>query len=216
MFTGLIEEVGTLVSFQHQHNDAKLAIACTSLQKDLTIGDSVACNGVCLTIVDFTNTQINVDLSLETKELSLFANMAKGSAINLERALTLQKRLGGHILQGHVDGLSSLIAIKAISTSYVLTFDLASHLRQYVVYKGSIAIDGISLTICDLTEDTFSVSVIPHTYANTNLNTLLQGNKVHLETDILGKYVENMLTFRTKKESSSITTSFLQENGFLL
>ncbi len=196
MFTGIVEEIGTIKSF----DGSKLVVECVKVLENTQIGDSIAIDGCCQTVVSMTNTTFSADVSAET--LKITKGFKSGEKVNLERALTPQTRMGGHIVQGHVDGTAKYLGN--------MTFQLSSELDKYVVYKGSITVNGVSLTVSENKNKTFAVAVIPHTLENTNLKFLKPGDLVNIETDILGRYVEKFLY----SQNNNITENFLKENGF--
>jgi len=193
MFTGLVEEVGKVREIKKSSKGAKLKVECKSVLEGTKIGDSIAVNGVCLTVVELGENYLSFDISYETLRRSSLSLIKPGSPVNLERALKLGDRLGGHILQGHVDTTTKITAIKREGEGYTFTFKLPKAYTHLVVEKGSIGIDGISLTIADIFPDSFTVAVIPHTFEKTNLKFKKPGDAVNLEFDIIGKYVEKML-----------------------
>ncbi|HIS82054.1 riboflavin synthase [bacterium] len=196
MFTGIVEEIGTIKSF----DGSKLVVECVKVLENTQIGDSIAIDGCCQTVVSMTNTTFSADVSAET--LKITKGFKSGEKVNLERALTPQTRMGGHIVQGHVDGTAKYLGN--------MTFQLSSELDKYVVYKGSITVNGVSLTVSENKNKTFAVAVIPHTLEKTNLKFLKPGDLVNIETDILGRYVEKFLY----SQNNNITENFLKENGF--
>jgi len=217
MFTGIIEEIGAIKSLSRiGANQLELCVSCQLIQDDLKIGDSVAIDGVCLTVVRFDKVESVFELSSETLDHTLFSSKRSGDRINLERALRLGDRLGGHIVQGHVDAFAGLLAIHKSGDFYEIDFSLNSAVKKYVVNKGSIAINGISLTIASLEEDRFSVAIIPHTFQQTSLANLNISDEVHIETDMIGRYVERLMPYQdqVKPEESKITAGFLREHGF--
>ena len=193
MFTGLVEEVGKVREIKKSSKGAKLKVECKNVLEGTKIGDSIAVNGVCLTVVELGENYLSFDISYETLRRSSLSLIKPGSPVNLERALKLGDRLGGHILQGHVDTTTKITAIKREGEGYTFTFKLPKAYTHLVVEKGSIGIDGISLTIADIFPDSFTVAVIPHTFEKTNLKFKKPGDAVNLEFDIIGKYVEKML-----------------------
>lgn len=218
MFTGIIEEVGTIQSLTALRADQMaLTIGCSMIQNELKIGDSVSVDGVCLTVVRF-NTRMSVfELSSETLKNSLFSRKKTGETVNLERALRLGDRLGGHMVQGHVDALATVLSIEKAGEFYEILFTLDQTVKRYVIHKGSIAVNGISLTIAELQEDRFRVAIIPHTYHETSLSQLAAGHPVHIETDMIGRYVERLLMHaesEQKPERKGLTRAFLSEHGF--
>ncbi len=193
MFTGLVEEVGKVREIKKSSKGAKLKVECKNVLEGTKTGDSIAVNGVCLTVVELGENFLSFDISYETLRRSSLSLIKPGSPVNLERALKLGDRLGGHILQGHVDTTTKITAIKREGEGYTFTFKLPKAYTHLVVEKGSIGIDGISLTIADIFPDSFTVSVIPHTFEKTNLKFKKPGDAINLEFDIIGKYVEKML-----------------------
>lgn len=216
MFTGIVEEIGEIHSLvKIGQNQLELTVSCHRIQEDMSIGDSIAVNGVCLTVVRFDSGKVTFELSSETMRNSTFSEQSAGEKLNLERALKLNDRLGGHIVQGHVDCVASVKNIKKAGGFYEIDFTLPAEIRKYVVKKGSITIDGISLTIADLFEDRFRVAIIPHTYEQTALNGRQPGDKVHLESDVLARYIERLLLFEESSEKKQpITEELLKKYGF--
>jgi len=198
MFTGIVEEIGFIKSF----DGSRLVVECSKVLENSQIGDSIAIDGCCQTIISMTENTFCTDVSSET--LRITKGFKSASYVNLERALTPQSRMGGHIVQGHIDG-----AAKYLGDS---RFEIPENLEKYVVYKGSISIDGVSLTVASIENNIFSVAIIPHTLEKTTLKNLKAGDLVNIETDILGRYVEKFLSV---KNNSNITMDFLAENGFV-
>ena len=213
MFTGLIEELGIVKSFERNSAGALLSVECKKILEDVKIGASVAINGACHTVVDFTTNSITVQTSNETLNISNFSKLKKGDKVNLERAMTLSSRLDGHLVSGHVDGTAIFTDKISDGFSNRLFFNLDEKLKKYVIYKGSISINGISLTIASIENTTISVEIIPHTMQETNLATLKIGDIVNIETDVIAKYVENFS--QVSNNTTKITKSFLEENGFI-
>lgn len=213
MFTGIIEEIGTVKSFSRDSNGATIVIGGDVVLKDTKLGDSIAINGVCQTVVNMTSDSFSARVSDETLSVTNFGGLKKGDKVNLERALTLNSRLGGHIVLGHVDCVAKFVGKEKLTDFYNLEFEIPEEQEKYVVQKGSIAINGISLTVAEICNHNFKIAVIPHTYSNTTLNELKLGDYVNVETDILGRYVEKFLS--AKDNNNSISMNFLQENGFL-
>lgn len=212
MFTGIIEEIGKVVSFKKSAHGADLKISAKTVLEDVKLGESIAVNGVCETVVAFDNTTFEVNVSDETLKVSNLSNLKQGDFVNLERALKLSDRLSGHIVSGHVDLTTKFIKKEKLGEFYNMEFAVTPDFRKYIVKKGSITINGISLTIADIKPESFVVAVIPHTFENTNLKELKNNDIVNIETDILAKYIENFVVGKEKKE---ITMNFLEENGFL-
>ncbi|MCS6886526.1 MAG: riboflavin synthase [Acidobacteriota bacterium] len=210
MFTGIIEQVGRVVR-TNLSGSSKVAISAPLL-KAVSPGESIAVNGVCLTVAELSGTTAVFDISRETLRRSTLGNLKVDDEVNLERALRLDSRLGGHIVQGHVDATAKYLGHKKSGESYEIAFSLPQSIAQYVCLKGSIAVNGISLTVASLSEDRFSVAVIPYTWHNTTLKTLRTGQMVNLEADILAKYVERLLKFRSSG-SQDKTTSILEKLG---
>ncbi|MEO2065108.1 MAG: riboflavin synthase [Desulfurobacteriaceae bacterium] len=193
MFTGIVEEIGKVKGIKKGSKSSKLTIKCRAVLEGTRIGDSIAVNGVCLTVVEIGRELLTFDVSYETLKRTTLSLLKPGESVNLERALRLGDRLGGHILQGHVDTTTKVTSIKREGEGYRFSFKLPKEYSHLVVEKGSIGIDGISLTVAELLPDSFSVAVIPHTFENTNLKFKRSGNLVNLEFDIIGKYVEKMV-----------------------
>ena len=217
MFTGIIEEVGTVQSVRKGNHSAVLEIRARTVLEDLHIGDSIAVNGVCLTVVSFGREDFSADVTHETLNRSALASLPPGSHVNLERAMRADARFGGHIVAGHVDGLGTVTGIRKDDTAVWYRIRADAPVLRYIVEKGSIAVDGISLTVAAVTGEDFSVSVIPHTARMTNLSEKRIGDRVNLETDVIGKYVERLLSFSVQEEKakeSRITKEFLAGCGF--
>ena len=208
MFTGIIEEVGKIQSI----TERKAVIECNLVLNSSKIGDSIAVNGVCLTLTDITSNGFSADISPETYRVTALNKLKTGSAVNLERALPIDGRLGGHIVLGHVDGTAKVKNITPTKEFYIFQIELNDNESNYAVRKGSIAVNGISLTIADVTDKLVTLAIIPHTYENTALKILREGDFVNIEADILAKYVEKFLS--TSDNRSGINLDFLQRNGF--
>lgn len=213
MFTGIVEEIGIVKSLEFKANGAKIVIGCQKVVEDVKIGDSIAIDGVCQTVIAFNSSEFSAEISDETLKVTTLGNLKSGNTVNLERALTLSSRLGGHIVSGHVDCMGKFINIEKLSDFYNLQFEIPEEQEKYVVYKGSITINGVSLTVANIVDNIVSVAIIPHTYNNTGLRDLKLGQDVNIETDILGKYVEKFLSAKDNKKG--ISMNFLQENGFV-
>ena len=213
MFTGIIEEVGHV----NRIGGGSLVIDCHKVLEDVQLGDSIAVNGVCLTVTHFDKSSFTADVMPETVRRTSLAELKKGSPVNLERALTLASRLGGHIVSGHIDGTGEIIKFADEGNAILMTISAGPELLRYIVEKGSVALDGISLTVAQVTDSDFTVSLIPHTREVTNLGSKKTGSPINIETDVLGKYVEKMLKGSSSapaKAQSNMTLDFLRENGF--
>ncbi len=213
MFTGIIEEVGTVKEVRRSGNSSYIKIQAEKVLSDVHIGDSIAVNGVCLTVTRFDSTTFQADVMNETLERSSLGSLRSGSPVDLERAMSAEGRFGGHIVSGHIDGTGTVTDIKndGIATWYTIT--AKPEIMRYIVEKGSVAIDGISLTVAKVTENSFSVSIIPHTASQTVLSTKKTGDIVNLENDIVAKYVEKLMK-PSEPSSGGITMEFLMKNGF--
>ena len=215
MFTGIVEELGTIRSIRRGAASAVLSIGAEAVLSDLRIGDSVAVNGVCLTATGVDGSGFTADVMHETLQRSSLGALGPGSRGNLERAMAADGRFGGHIVSGHIDGTGTITARRQDDNAVWYTVSASPALLRYIVEKGSVAIDGISLTVASVEADRFSVSVIPHTAAVTLLGAKGPGDVVNLETDIIGKYVERLLRpADTPAARSGISLEFLAENGF--
>lgn len=213
MFTGIIEEIGKIKTFNKNSNGAEIEIECSKVLNDTKIGDSISVNGTCQTVVEISDNSFKARISDETLKVTNFNSAKIGQAVNLERALTLSSRLGGHIVSGHIDGVGKFISKEKLTDFYNLCFEIPSEVDKYIVYKGSITINGISLTVASIKNNIVEVAIIPHTFENTNLCNLKEGDLVNIETDLLGKYVEKILSVNNNKKDISI--DFLMENGFV-
>ncbi len=213
MFTGIVEETGIVKTLAKQSNGAVITVECSKVLEGTKLGDSIAINGVCQTVVEFSSDKFRAKVSDETLAVTTFDKLKAGDRVNLERALTLNTRLGGHIVSGHVDCVGKFVSIEKLTDFYNLEFEIPQEQEKYVVHKGSITVNGISLTVAQIIGNVFKVAIIPHTFENTNLKNLKIGDYVNIETDILGKYVEKLLS--AKDNNKGISMNFLQENGFV-
>ena len=214
MFTGIIEEVGTVKRVQRSGSSSFIEIQAKKVLEDVHLGDSIAVNGVCLTVTHFDGSVFRADVMNETLSRSSLGSLTSGSPVNLERAMVAGGRFGGHIVSGHIDGTGVITDIRNDGIAVWYTVSAAPELLRYIVEKGSIAIDGISLTVAKMTDTSFSVSIIPHTAAQTILSTKKVGDTVNLENDIIGKYVEKLMKPADTEKKSGITMDFLVKNGF--
>lgn len=216
LFTGLVEEIGIVQSIIKGAKSVKIIIKAKKVLEDIKIGDSISTNGVCLTVTDFTDNTFSVDVMPETIRRSNLKNLVPGSKVNLERALRLSDRLGGHLVSGHIDGTGKILSFDKEDNAIWVTIKPPEELLKYIIYKGSIAIDGISLTVAYIDSKTFKVSIIPHTKEVTTLIEKSLGDEVNLECDMIGKYVEKLLIYGNKtKNNKSIDMEFLKEHGFI-
>ncbi|MBE0651297.1 MAG: riboflavin synthase [Bacteroidales bacterium] len=219
MFTGIIEETGSIRQISRGSKSVKLTIEASLVLEDTRVGDSISTNGICLTVVEMDGRSFTVDVMAETLRRTSLNRLTTGSRVNLERALRLSDRLGGHLLSGHVDGLGVIREITTEDIARVINIDTTPDLLRYIVAKGSIAIDGISLTVVAVDERAFSVSIIPHTATVTTLLDKQPGDAVNLETDMIAKYVEKLLFSKNdlprKDIEQGLDLQFLSENGFI-
>jgi len=213
MFTGLIEDIGAVASFRQSHTSGVLSVSTTLPVREIALGDSVAVNGICLTVTATSDTVLTFDVSPETISKSTFASLRTGDRVNLERAMRLGDRLGGHLVTGHVDCCGKLSKIEYISGCHILAFTLPAAFSRYLVQKGSVAIDGISLTLNEVGATGFTVTIIPHSFEKTTLSNLGPGDMVNIETDILGKYVERLA--QPFRGGTGLSMRTLAENGFM-
>lgn len=215
MFTGIVEELGTIRSVVRGAHSSVLSIAAEDILSDLKIGDSVAVNGVCLTATSVDGGGFTADVMHETLNRSSLGSLTAGSHVNLERAMAANGRFGGHIVSGHIDGTGTITALRKDDNAVWYTISAQPELLRCIVEKGSIAIDGISLTVAEVGEGWFSISAIPHTVAVTILREKRPGDTVNLENDIIGKYVEKLLRPQPQSEAKgSLTLEFLAQHGF--
>lgn len=216
MFTGIIEEVGALERLA----GGEIAIRAKKVLEDVALGDSIAVNGICLTVTRFDAAHFTADVMPETVRRTSLAELRRGSRVNLERALTLKSRLGGHIVSGHIDGAGTIAAMREEGNAILLTVRASADILRYIVEKGSVALDGISLTVASVSAADFTVSLIPHTREITNLREKSVGSRLNIETDILGKYVEKLFPggcvqgSAASKSKDGITMDFLRQQGF--
>lgn len=215
MFTGIVEELGTVKAIHSLQTSARLTIAATKVLEGTIIGDSIAVNGVCLTVTEMSSKDFSADVMYETLRKTNLEELKQHSNVNLERALQLQSRLGGHLVSGHVDGIGTIRSISPVGIAKVLKIHCEEHVARNLLPKGSVSIDGISLTVVDVEDAFFTVSIIPHTLKNTTLGYKNIGLTVNLETDIIGKYVANFMKLATKSSKHDISYDFLAEHGYI-
>src|SRR5436190_12753805 len=201
MFTGIIEELGRVRAVEQRGKDARIVIAARTVTEDAQNGDSISVNGVCLTVLDVMPDSFAADVSKETLFRSTLGSLKEDSPVNLERAVTPATRLGGHIVQGHVDARGTFLSSENHGDSWTFRFAYPKEVGRYLVFKGSVTVEGISLTIANLTDDSFEIAVIPKTFEVTNFSQLQPGDAVNLEADVIAKYVERILTSHAVSEA---------------
>jgi len=217
MFTGLVEELGKVKTVARGPLSIRLTVSAKKVLADVKQGDSIAVSGVCLTVVESGDTWFTADVMPETVDRTALAGLKTGDTLNLERALRVGDRLGGHIVSGHIDGVGTIRSKQQNDNAVIIKIEADAQIMRYIVVKGSIAIDGISLTVVEVGSDWFTVSLIPHTAAQTTLGLKRSGEPVNLETDIIGKYVEKLMGPGPDKPpgKSGLTGDFLQQHGFI-
>ncbi len=211
MFTGIIEEMGTVASLRREAGAARLALSAAKVLEGTVPGDSICVNGVCLTVVEMNKAAFSADVAVETLKVTNLGDLKAGARVNLERALQLSARIGGHLVSGHVDAVGSIRERREEGNGWRIFFDAPEAVRRYVIKKGSIAIDGISLTVADVDRAGFSIAMIPHTAKLTTLGFKSAGDSVNLESDIIGKYVERLLSGRVE---GGVSLDVLKKSGF--
>ncbi|MBB6216775.1 riboflavin synthase [Anaerosolibacter carboniphilus] len=215
MFTGIVEEIGVVQSVLKGTKSAKIVIKAQKVLEDVKLGDSICTNGACLTVTDYSNHSFAVDVMAETMGRTNLRNLVPGSKVNLERALRLSDRLGGHLVSGHIDDVGIIKAFEKEDNAVWVSIAAPPEVLKYIIHKGSVAIDGISLTVAYMDERIFKVSVIPHTKEVTTLLNKSPGDEVNLEGDLVGKYIERFIMFRnTPPVQKGMDLSFLIEHGF--
>lgn len=215
MFTGIIEELGKIALLEKHSDGARIKIAARVVTEDTGEGDSIAVNGVCLTALDVKSDGFTADVSRETLDKSTLGRLQTGARVNLERAVTPNTRLGGHLVQGHVDARGKFVSAAQNGDFWTVRISFPREIGQYLVYKGSVAVEGISLTIAELGADYFEIAVIPKTWELTNLSTLKPNDEVNLETDVIAKYVERILLYGRASAEENITMEKLSKLGFV-
>ncbi|SDB90584.1 riboflavin synthase [Shouchella lonarensis] len=213
MFTGIIEEIGTVKQLHQTGQALRLVIGCQKVLTDVNLGDSIAVNGVCLTVTSYDSSSFTADVMPETVQATTLSHLVRGSAVNLERAMLASSRFGGHIVSGHVDGVGQVVRRTPAHNAVYFEVSAAPALIHYIVKKGSVAMDGTSLTVFAVSETTFTVSIIPHTLTETIIGMKQAGDPVNIECDMIGKYVEKMLQPKEGNRSTSLS-QLLEENGF--
>ncbi|MEG0439992.1 MAG: riboflavin synthase [Solibacillus sp.] len=211
MFTGIIEELGTIHQMKSTPQAMVLSIQAKKVLEDVKLGDSIAVNGVCLTVTNFTSNAFTVDVMPETVKASSIQQLQSGSAVNLERAMAANGRFGGHFVSGHIDGVAKILQKRQVANAVYIDLAVPEELLKNCLVKGSITLDGTSLTIFNVTSSSLTVSLIPHTYKETVLGMKKVGDLVNVETDLFGKYI---LQHLTKRQSNNLSADFLQQHGF--
>ena len=217
MFTGIIEAIGSIERISSVQGGRQVSIASHGLgMGDVQLGDSIAVNGVCLTVTRFSECNFTADISAESLRHTRFADMKAGDPVNLEKALTLSTRLGGHLVSGHVDGIGTLLSVSPEGASLRYTVQCPKDIMRYIANKGSITVDGVSLTVTGLEPDAFYLNIVPHTAENTIIPGYKAGSKVHLEVDLMARYAERLLSFASQEVSNSspLDRAFLARHGY--
>ncbi|MBO1579002.1 riboflavin synthase [Bacillus sp. XF8] len=214
MFTGIVEELGTVSNIRQSGEAMKLTIEANTILSDVKLGDSIAVNGICLTVTSFTTSSFTVDAMPETMRATSLRMLGTRSKVNLERAMAANGRFGGHFVTGHIDGIGTIVSKKQHYNAIYYKIEIPDDLLRYCLHKGSVAVDGTSLTIFDIDESSITISLIPHTVSESIIGEKVAGDIVNIECDMIGKYIERFIS-KPSKQSTSVTESFLQENGFL-
>lgn len=216
MFTGIIEALGTIKAININEQGARLVVASDSLDmSDVNLGDSIATNGICLTVVAFDSNSYSVDVSKETLTRTGFANYQVGHMVNLEKAMLPTTRFGGHMVSGHVDGVAEIVSINHNGNSIEYWVSMSADLAPYIAEKGSVTIDGISLTVNSLCDDKFRLTIVPHTTEQTIIKNYEVGTRVNIEVDLIARYIERLLMKKSPDDSSSVTEDLLMRSGFI-
>jgi riboflavin synthase len=214
VFTGIIEEVGSIGTIERSFNSISLQIKCQKILEGMAAGDSICVSGICLTVKSLDGGSFWADATPETLQRTSIADMAFGTRVNLERALTLSSRLGGHLVTGHVDGVGRLVSVTQVGNSKMIRIEFDAELRPFIAPKGSVALEGISLTVVSVVDNCFEVSVIPFTENNTNLRYKRVGDKLNIETDIIAKYIKELVSSNQQDRKSRLL-DLLRNKGFL-
>ena len=215
MFTGIIEETGRIADIRRHSLSASLTVSCRKIMEDIHLGDSIAVNGICLTVTAFSGSEFTVDVMPETIEKTSLKLLKNGSVVNLERAMPADGRFGGHIVSGHIDGTGTVLEIQENEIAVIYKIGVSKELADGIVEKGSVALDGISLTVIDVTNEYFTVSLIPHTRNVTNMQGKRIGDPINVETDVIGKYVKKYLKTQEPASAERLTLDFLVDKGFM-
>lgn len=215
MFTGIVETIGTVKSTKNIGGDVRITINAPKFSsRSVNLGDSIAINGVCLTVIEHSDADFAFDVSIESINHTLIGDWQVGVKVNLEMALLPTTRLGGHLVSGHVDGLATLVAMSEDARSWRMEFKVPENLKKYVAKKGSITINGTSLTVNSVNDNLFDINVIPHTFDVTTLGDLKVGDQVHIEVDLIARYLERLLSGESEPKSSNLSEDFLADHGF--
>ena len=216
MFTGIIQAVGEIARLDKAPQHARVVINTNTLpMQDVSLGDSISVNGVCLTAIELSKNSFAADVSAETLVRTTLGELAVGSQVNLEKALRLNDFLGGHLVSGHVDGVGRVLAKQAVGDAWRYSFEAPQSLMKYIAEKGSITINGISLTVNDVATNQFQVMIVPHTLQKTMLGTLAVGGQVNLEVDIIARYLERLLTQQNTQHADGLSYQTLMQHGFI-
>ena len=215
MFTGIVEEIGTLKNISHGERSMRLEISCVEILSDVRLGDSISVNGICLTVNKLGDNSFYADVMPETMRHTNLGSLTRGTKVNLERAMSIERRFGGHIVTGHIDGVGTIANISREDNAVWITIKAEREIMKYIIHKGSVALDGISLTVQQLGSSDFKVSIIPHTRDFTTLPGKKPGDIINIECDVIGKYIERLMTFgKEEKSKGGLTLEYLLKNGF--
>lgn len=215
MFMGIIEETGRIADIRRHSLSASLTVSCRKIMEDIHLGDSIAVNGICLTVTDFSGSEFTVDVMPETIEKTSLKLLKNDSVVNLERAMPADGRFGGHIVSGHIDGTGTVLEIRENEIAVIYKIGVSKDLADGIVEKGSVALDGISLTVVDVTNEYFTVSLIPHTRSVTNMQGKRIGDAINVETDVIGKYVKKYMKTQEPASAERLTLDYLADKGFM-
>ncbi|AIC94682.1 riboflavin synthase [Shouchella lehensis] len=215
MFTGIIEEKGTITEIKKQNQGMKLSIKGVKVLEDVSLGDSIAVNGVCLTVTAFNDQEFSVDVMPETFQGTTLSQLRTSTPVNLERAMSPLSRFGGHMVSGHIDGKGTVVRRKQVDNAVYFDIQAPKRILKYIVQKGSVAVDGTSLTVFGLKDSHFTISIIPHTLDETIMGTLAIGDEVNIECDLIGKYVERLVTVSDESAPKHNLAELLQQNGYM-
>jgi len=214
LFTGIVEEIGTVSNIAKGEKSIRISLMCNKILEDTKLGDSISVNGICLTVTHLSKDSFTADVMPETLRATNLRSLKGGDKVNLERALSPQNRFGGHIVSGHIDGTGTITQIDREDNAVWITIQTVDEILKYIIPKGSISVDGISLTVQHVDNMQFKISIIPHTRDYTILPMKKVGDVVNLECDIVGKYIERLMNFKSEEPREKITLSYLVENGF--